>query len=66
MFIHRFLLPLTECLMAEQGTEAPDTGAEAAVAVAEVGLASRRAAKQAWLEAFAAFQAPHPGSARNC
>jgi hypothetical protein len=50
--------------MAERTTEMSDTGAEAAVAVAEIGLASRRAAKQAWLEAFAALPAPDSGSAR--
>jgi hypothetical protein len=51
--------------MAERSTEMSETGAEAAVAVAEIGLASRRAAKQAWLEAFAALRAPDSDAARN-
>jgi hypothetical protein len=51
--------------MTDRSTETFDTGAEAALAVAEVGLASRRAAKQAWLEAVASLAVPESASARG-
>lgn len=51
--------------MFEQGESEPYTGAEAAIAVAETGLASWRAAKQAWLDAVASLPAPESGSART-
>ncbi len=44
-------------------SEKPYSGAEAAVAVAEPGLASWRAAKLAWLEAAATLRAPESASA---
>jgi hypothetical protein len=39
------------------GSQHPETGAEAAVAVAERGLAAWRDAKAAWLSDFAIFAA---------
>ncbi len=51
--------------MSEYSVLEPYTGAEAAVAVAETGLASWRAGKQAWLEAFARMPGPDCGSART-
>lgn len=51
--------------MSEYRAHEQYTGAEAAVAVAECGLASWRAAKQAWLEAVAALPDPDGGSART-
>jgi hypothetical protein len=49
--------------MLEPSAKESYSGADAAVAVAEIGLASRRAAKQAWLEAYAALPCPDSGSA---
>jgi hypothetical protein len=54
-----------ESVMTEHSAQESYTGAEAAVAVAEIGLASWRAAKQAWLEAFARLPGPECGSART-
>lgn len=51
--------------MAGRSAEKP-TGAEAAVAVAEIGLAPWGAAKQVALEAVATFPGPESGSARTC
>jgi hypothetical protein len=48
--------------MIERLSTKSDTGAEAAVAVAERGLGAWREAKAAWLEAFAAFPAAQPGA----
>ena len=52
-------------VMSEHCGQESYTGAEAAVAVAETGLASWRAAKQAWLEAVASLPGPDCGSART-
>jgi hypothetical protein len=52
-------------VMTEYSSKEFYTGAEAAVAVAEIGLASWRAGKQAWLEAFARLPGPECGSART-
>jgi hypothetical protein len=54
-----------EIVMPEYSAQESYTGAEAAVAVAETGLASWRAGKQAWLEAFARLPGPDCGSART-
>jgi hypothetical protein len=40
--------------------------AEAAVAVAERGLAAWRAAKAAWLDSFATFEAQEAAAATSC
>lgn len=55
----------TETTVFEHSAQERYTGAEAAVAVAECGLATWRAAKQAWLEAVAALPGPESGSART-
>jgi hypothetical protein len=47
------------------GSHHPETGAEAAVAVAERGLAAWRDAKAAWLSEFATFAAATAEEARS-
>jgi hypothetical protein len=47
------------------GPQHPETGAEAAVAVAERGLAAWRDAKAAWLSDFATFAAEEARSLQS-
>jgi hypothetical protein len=54
-----------EIVMPEHTAQESYTGAEAAVAVAEIGLASWRAAKHAWLEAVAKLPGSEGGSAQT-